>query len=465
MNRKIYKYFFLPLVILSAGFLWGLINLSAHRHSLRFDVTRAKQHTLTEATQELLKTLRQDIQVTVLLVGLPPKYLQDILKEYEINSDGKITARIIDPLVQLGYAAQFGNVINAQERKVVVEMGEKRKTIDFTNGLLSEEALNNALLRILHRDYNVYFLTGHNEAPLTSENSRGLSQFVKLLSANNIIPKELLLIPQGIPDDCDLLVVAGPQDFLSPEEDTTIKDYLNRGGDALFLVENVIVTTPDKPLTDEEKKKNPSLNEILEEWGVHVHDDVVVDLKSHASGDVGSPATRNYLTHKAIVSGLDYTFYVRPRSMSLMDDRRSTIKAAPLVMTMSKEASWGETNRELQVHFDKDEDEPGPVPLAFVIWEAKEGLKKASDTRLIVFTDADFLTNAYIKYYNNAQMGLNVVGWLTELDYQTFLDPHEIKIEHLDLTSQQKLHILIILLLIPLLIALWGAGVWIGSRR
>ena len=33
-----------------------------------------------------------------------------------------------------------------------------------------------------------------------------------------------------------------------------IEEYLDRGGDALFLIEHVVVTTPDKPLTAEEER-------------------------------------------------------------------------------------------------------------------------------------------------------------------------------------------------------------------
>ena len=236
-------------------------------------------------------------------------------------------------------------------------------------------------------------------------------------------------------------------------------DYLNLGGDALFLIENVVVTTPDKPLTAEQEDKNPALNSILNQWGVHVGNDIVVDLSSHVGDDVGSPATRNYMRHKAITAGLDYTFYVRPRSVSVLEDRRATIKLAPIVLSASKEKSWGETNRTLAIHFDEGVDTPGPVPLSFVIWEEKEEGEK-TDTRIIVFTDSDFLTNAYLNQYSNAAMGLNVVNWLSELDYTVFLDQKEVNVEQLDLTSKQRRMIITLLFLMPLFIAAGGILVW-----
>jgi len=86
-----------------------------------------------------------------------------------------------------------------------------------------------------------------------------------------------------------------------------------------------------------------------------------------------------------------------------------------------------------------------------------------SDTRLCVFTDADFLSNAYIAQYSNAQMGLNVMKWLSELDYEVFAQSSDIKIERLDLTSSQKRSVVGILFVVPCVII--SAGVWRWARR
>ena len=119
--------------------------------------------------------------------------------------------------------------------------------------------------------------------------------------------------------------------------------------------------------------------------------------------------------------------------------------------------------KNLKVKFNEGLDRAGPVPIAFVIWEPKED--EASDTRIIVFTDADFLTNVFINKYSNAEMGLNVVNWLSELDHQIFIDQKEIKVERLDLTSKQKRMAGVILFVIPILIAVTGIMVWIKRKN
>jgi len=455
------------MIVLSSG-IWAimflmLVNILANRFDHQWDVTAAKQNTLTMQTKEYLSKIKAPVRITAFHVGLPPKYLEDMFRAYERAAKGTIKTEIIDPMVQLGYAAQFGTVINGKEKKVFIQIGDQatRKEIDFSDVPLTEEQLTNAIVQSLRSAKTVYFLTGHNEYRIDIEEATGLSNYVKLLTDNNIKAKQLLIGVNGdIPKDCDALVVAGPKQFLTPHEDEVINEYLLNGGDALFLVENVLITTPGQPLTEEQLKLYPSLNEILEQWGVSIASDIAVDLASHASGDVGSPATRNYMTHKAIVNGLDYTFYVRPRSISMKQDRRPTVKIAPLVVTASTKESWGETDRHLNVKYDEGIDRSGPVPIAFVMFERK-GEGDGSDTRLAVFTDADFITNLYIDYYSNAQMGLNVLNWLLESDYDAFMGEHKVEVPRLDLTSMQKKTIVLLLLLMPVGVAIIGIFIWI----
>lgn len=440
------------------------INYCAYRWELRWDVTRAKQHTLSQYTADILNSLDDKVEVTTFHVGMPPKYLEDLFQEYVRVSAGKVKTAIFDPLVDIGYAAQFGNVISGQEKKVIVQSSSGRKDIDFTDAPLAEEQVTNAILQVTRQVRRVYFLSGHGEYDINSGEDNGLKTFTQLLAKNNIESRPWVLAFDGpIPRDCDVLIIAGPKEQLTPQEEQTVEEYLGAGGDALFLIEHTLITTPEKTLTEEELRKNPSLNNVLTKWGIRIADDIVIDLASHASGDVGSPATRNYPAHDAIVSGLDYTFYIRPRSISILGNRRATVRLAPLVLTASTKESWGESNRNLVVKYDDLLDRFGPVPIAFVIWEQKQN-DDTSDTRMAVFTDADFLSNAFIKQYSNAQMGLNAVNWISELDYHVLIDRKDVAMERLDLTSRQKRVVVVVLWAMPVLIAGTGVIAWMRQE-
>ncbi len=451
---------FVTIISLSMAFLLGS-NYFSSRFPYRWDVTQHGQHTLTLATIDFVKGVKKPLELTAFYVGLPPKYLEDLLNEYERISDGVITTKIIDPIEDIAYAAEFGNVINGKERKLIVISGNERKDVDFSDAALSEEQVTNALARVAREPRKVYFLSGHGEFSASNQNNEGLSLFADLLNSNNISSHSLMLgIEQSIPEDCDVLIIAGPRTDLTDQERALVEGYLEQGGDALFLIENGAIARPEVALTAQQEGNNPSLNYILNNWGINIGNDTIVDLDSHVGGDVGSPATRNYVAHKAITEGLDYTFYIRPRSITALQDRRATIELAPIVVSATKQQSWAETNRTMEVNFDAGLDIPGPVPIAYVIWEEKEQGEE-SDTRIIAFTDADFLSNAYINQYSNAAMGINIVSWLSELDYTVFLNQKNTEVERLDLTSKQKRMIAALLFLMPLLIAIAGIFIWI----
>lgn len=464
-NRFAYKIILLIFMSALLVALFTEVNYLAHFYNVRVDLTKNKQHTLSESTKEVLSALEDEIKISVLYSGLSPKYLEDMLNEYSRVSAARITYEIIDPLVDIGYAAQFGQVIKSSEYKAIIQAGSERRDVDFTESPLNEDQINNAIIRVTRPVRRVCFLAGHGEYGINDDKDQGLTTFRKLLLGNNIVAETVVLETVGkVPDHCDGLVVAGAQAAISEKEEGLINAYLENGGDALFLIEHTVVTTPDKPLTEKTKDLNPSLNSILNKWGVRVEQDVVVDLVSHASGDVGSPATRNYMAHPAIKKDLDFTFYIRPRSISIMPRRRDTLRAVPFVLTVSEEKSWGETDRYLNVKFDEGIDRRGPVPISFVIFEPKEE-GESSDTRIIVFTDADFISNLYVDHYSNAQMGLNILNWITESDYEVFVNKNEMKVVRIELNSRQRRVVIITLAAIPIFIIFLGMMVWIRQRN
>lgn len=447
--------------VLALIVLWAGLNYLFVLHDKRLDLTAFKQHTLSSSTLSIIQDFPQDVQITVFYVGIPPKYLEDLLKEYAKNSSGKIKTEIIDPLVEIGYAAQFGQKLSSQEKRAIIQSHKERVDIDFSKEELSEGDLTNALIKVTRKKRVAYFLLGHGEYSINDEGDRGLSTLAQYLLDNNVELKTLLLsAKENVPEDCDVLVVAGPQDKLAKEEEQKIQNYLEHGGDALFLIESVPVTTPDKPLSKREEEKNPSLNTLFKNWGIKIGDDIVVDLSNHISGDVGCPATNNYPPHKEIVADLDYTFYIRPRSITILPDRREELKLAPLVLSAASQSSWAETDRTLTVKYDEVLDIKGPVMMGVVIWDPKTK-EKSSDTLIAVFTDADFLSNAFIGQYSNAQLGLNVIKWLTQIHEEIFIDPKKVMGDRLDLTSRQKRAVLVILVTIPVLIVVAGVIAWL----
>ena len=62
-------------------------------------------------------------------------------------------------------------------------------------------------------------------------------------------------------------------------------------------------------------------------------------------------------------------------------------------------------------------------------------------------------------------MGLNIINWLSELDYRVFIDQKEIKVERFDLTSKQKRIIVSILFLMSVLVGTAGIMTWLRQKN
>ena len=179
-------------IIASLTFL-GISHYVANSLTTRWDVTTNKQHTLTKNTLEFISTLKAEVELTALYVGLPPKYLQDLFNEYERLSAGLISTQIIDPIENISIAAKFGNVVSGSERKVIVQSRNGRKDVDFSDDALTEEKLTNAIARASSPPRQVYFLVGHGEYSLTNTDNVGFSTFKQLLADNNITSTPLML--------------------------------------------------------------------------------------------------------------------------------------------------------------------------------------------------------------------------------------------------------------------------------
>ncbi len=108
------KYGFIVLAVVLFLFLFVGINYLSCKYNLRWDATKAKQHTLTESTAAFIEGLEREVKIIAFYVGMPPKYLEDLFGESERLSKGKIETEIIDPIVRIGYAAHFGSVISGK---------------------------------------------------------------------------------------------------------------------------------------------------------------------------------------------------------------------------------------------------------------------------------------------------------------------------------------------------------------
>ena len=159
------------------------------------------------------------------------------------------------------------------------------------------------------RPLKAYFLQGDAEhRPESDEKGLGYSTFAELLKENNVRYDTLNLRGNGdVPADCSLLVIAGPTVVFVDEEIEKIQKYLKQGGRLFLLFRYLGLQRPT------------GLEKMLEQWGVAVGRNVVVDTQNttkSGSDVVISKFSSHPLTKPLLDNYLDL---IVPRSVGKLE--------------------------------------------------------------------------------------------------------------------------------------------------
>jgi len=430
----------------------AMVNLLSARHHKRIDLTEAKEFSLSNQTVQVLKGLKQPVKITAFMRGgsATGQTLGDLLAEYAYYSD-KLEYEIIDPDLKPAVARQFKIV----SYNTVVYESEGRRQDAFGT---QERDITAAILKVTGEgDKVVYFLTGHGERAIDDYSEKGASQLKLALERDSYKVKPLnLVITDTIPSDCVALVIARPtQDLLDRERNTIFKYLLGAG----------------KLLVMQDPGYDGGVNKLLAGYFVRLNDDIIIDPVSSLLGDVAVPVVQRY-PYSVITKDLPMTLFPQARSVEQFHDTKDVpgFTVSPLIKSTDK--GWGETNlRDQRVRFDVDNDHKGPVNIAMTV-ESTAGVtpdqlktKTSTKTRLVVFGDSDFASNAFLGSVGNLDLAVNSVDWLTEEEALLSIRPKDTQKHELVLSGgQARIIMYSSAIFLPLIVLAIGVGVWWNRR-
>jgi ABC-type uncharacterized transport system involved in gliding motility auxiliary subunit len=429
-----------------------MVNFLSNRHYKRFDLTATKQFSLSEQTEQILKTLSRPVKITAFLSSqYSTGNLPDLLKEYAARTN-KVTYEVIDPDLKPAVARQY-NITSYNS--VVYESGDKTHMSFGTE----ERDITGAILKVTSdTTKTVYFLTGHGERQIGDYGENGLAQLKTALEGDNYVVKPLNLAISGtVPADCSVLVVARPTQKLLEQEQSEISGWILQAGRAMILQEPTVET---------------GLNDLLAAFMVQYADDIVVDPASALMGDVGSPVVQQY-PYNTITKDLPATLFPLARSIEIQQDPAGALQgfsASPLVQSTAQ--GWGETDlKQTRVSYSEGLDLKGPRNIAVTVEliaplspEAAK-LKTSDKTRLAVFGDSDFLANSYINSLGNKDLAVNTINWLMEDETLISIREKAQQNNELVLTAAQSRTVMYSsTVFLPLLVLAIGAMVWWRRR-
>lgn len=423
-----------------------LATVLAGRAGLRWDLTRDDRHTLSTATVAAIGDLVDDVRVTVFAGDDDPGVIEvDGLLERLDAASPRVEARRLDPAVrpELALAFEVDRV-----GTVVVESGARVARDVIPLPRLDERALVTSIRRVtVDGVRSVGFVVGHGEAKVDDLASPdGGALFARVLAdaafdVRTVGPGELLA--RG-PDAPAVVVLAGPASPLGPDAVDALLGAVDRGGNALLLVEPGI---------------DPTLRDALLRRGIVTGDDVVVDPTAGAgpAGTIGVEFVTDEWTDHPANGDTEAPVVFRVAQ---------SVDAAPgsdaAVLVRSSADAWAERDVASLVERGRvardGGDLAGPVPLA-VAWESPAG------GRLVVVGDADFARNARLGAFGGRTWVLALATWLVGEDAPEVPWPMP-TVSRLDLDAASfRTLVRGGVVLLPEVVLVVGLAVWWWRRR
>ncbi len=456
----------------------AMVNYASQRYfSKRFFLSTQTEVRLSEQTLGLLRSLTNDVEVILYYDREAPLYpmVSALLNEYRLHCP-RLQVRTVDYIRDPADAAEvkirFG-LSSLQEKDLVIfecdgrqkivpgamlaeytleqvpneqEREFRRKPVLF----MGEQVFSAVLLAIENpKPLKACYLGGHGEhAPEGGDEQMGYLKLTSLLQQNYVKVQPLSLLGTNrVPDDCNLLIIAGPTQPLTELEVQRISNYLEQGGRLLALVNYQSVGS------------RLGLEPLLERWGVKLSDGLVRDPDNTSVGTDVMP--NDFGTHPIMNSLLTSRLHLMlPRAVGPVSTNAPDA-GAPVVDVLVRSGPRS-------VLLPPNGTRPGPQPLAVAVEraEAKGVVTERGATRLLVVGDSIFFGNQMLESGGNRDFANAAINWL--LDRTALLQgvgPRRVTEYRLVMTDSEYERIRWVLLgALPAGVMLLGGLVWFSRR-
>ncbi|NOZ37686.1 MAG: GldG family protein, partial [Gammaproteobacteria bacterium] len=384
----------------------GLLGWLSQRYSYEADWTANRRNTLSEASIKLLQRMPGPIHITAFARDselLPTRRkIHELIDRYQHNK-ADIKLHFVDPNTEPDRVRSEGISVDGE---LIVEYQQRREHIKNLN----EETLTNTLQRLLRSgEQKIVFISGHGERRPDGKANQDYNLFIKGLASKGIKATSLSLNDNPkIPADTSVLVIASPQVDYLPGEVSIILNYLNQGGNLLWL---------------HDPGSEHGLERLAKALGISFVPGTIVDPTTQMLGisDPSFALVTGYGHHPVVQDFTYMTIY--PHAAGLQHFAINHWKASVLLQTVAR--SWSETSKlEGSIAFDKGRDTPGPLTIGFALTRPQPKANKSDkkkdpkekNQRVIVLGDGDFISNTYLGNQGNQDLGYNIVNWLSHDD-------------------------------------------------
>jgi hypothetical protein len=386
-----------------------LLQILAERTNRRIDLTPTRALSLSEPTRKVLADVTEPLRITVFHRRGEREAFSGLLQRLHTENP-RIEFALYDldryPERARGYGiSQYGRAaIEYQGRRVVVPAQP-------------EEALAGGILEAVRgRRRRAVFTTGHGER--TPDGSpRGVGRLVTGLEQQGFTVDAVNLLDGPLPPETDLVIVAGPQHDLLPQELAVLGRHLEGGGGLLLLLDPGTL---------------PSVDRFLAPLGIALGDDVIVDYERRLLATDGLAAVveqfrrGNPISEPArnpIGSGV-----VLPSARTVdVENEVPGVGAESIARTAP--SAWAMADAERARRGAEPSaaagDVRGPLSVMVLAEVAVPGADRRPG-RLLVIGDADFASDAYLDLLGNRDVAFNAAAWAAGEESLAGARPHDV---------------------------------------
>ena len=465
--------FVAAIVLLNMG-----VSYLTDRFYLKADITPTGVYEISDTSKILLENLDMDIRVHILLseddVTNSTYYnvANEFLKRYRALSNNRISIDYIDiyknPAFLNNYTATSDEItsgsfiIETDLRYKVLKLADLYKlstTLNqqtyemsqYVSGVDADQTLATAIQYVTAKDLpTVVFLTGHDEEYGPT--------FTSLFTNSNYGYDECNLLFDEIPNDAAIVVVGMPSADYSSFEIDKLDGYMKSGGNVILFTGVSAVETPN-------------LDEWLEEWGVGVRDQMVLDSQRALYSPVNIVADIVDDTVCEDLEITDTTYIMMPNARVLerlweYNDYRTTS-----VILQSSDSSYAKAysaDTKFDTYDLEEGDVQGPFALGILTKYGTTVSGVSTSSKLLVLSSLYMTSDATfdVAALANKAFFVEAIDYINPMTNVLTIESRDYYSANLTiLSAQANVVFWILIVIIPAVILALGLVVWLRRRH
>lgn len=454
-------------VILLGLVLVAAVNFLAARYNKSLDLTKEKLNSLSDQTLQVLKELKEPIDVLVFYKGEEAEESRAMVKQgltFFSESGKNLNIRYVNTYIDNVLSQQYLNDLSDKTKGdifVFVNYQEKKVRVEISQMGLTEEAMTSAIVRATRRgSKKLYFTQGHGERNLDSADSDGLKELKEALEGAGFSLEPLNLVERTeVPSDAAVVAVIGPAAPFLEEEVELLLRYARANG---------------KVLVSADPGQRHGLALLLKPLGAEFKNTFVLNQISQLVGrGLGSAIGLMYS------STSDMTKKFQDGSMTVFDLASEVVVDSSLpeglkgeVLVRTHEASFAVP--ELSGKVSPSKDQLREHSLAVLIEGALDGsvaqeTDQAEDSSKsqyagVFIGDSDFVSNKGFFQGVNRDFALNIFSYLAQEDDLISIRPKQPEGTQLMMTSYAQVGLVSAGVGLPIILLILAGVFWYRRR-